>query len=325
MLVKLRGRTGTRIRLSACSFAATCLLTLIVARPGAASDDAVFESTQAPQDFTLTSDPTAALWSHAHPVYADKGPHGELRSRYRTEILSRWTEKNLYFLFICPYEALYLKPQPSTSTETFQLWDWDVAEVFIGADFQNIRRYKEFEISPQGEWVDLDIDLAKPHHEDGWTWNSGFTVAARIDRAAKIWYGAMKIPFSALTGETPQAGQEFRINLFRSQGPPPHRIAIAWRPTMSNTFHTPERFGLLRLTKGTVKYTADFGLGRARSKWSMPPEKSTSQLSNICFGWTNERERYITKAFSSSLFGGSGRPEPFATRSSEHAATEQSR
>ena len=35
-------------------------------------------------------------------------------------------------------------------------------------------------MSPQGEWVDLDIDLAKPHHEDGWTWNSGFVVAARI-------------------------------------------------------------------------------------------------------------------------------------------------
>ena len=47
-------------------------------------------------------------------------------------------------------------------------------------------------MSPQGEWVDLDIDLAKPHHEDGWTWNSGFVVAARIDSAAKIWYGAMR-------------------------------------------------------------------------------------------------------------------------------------
>ena len=67
--------------------------------------------------------------------------YGQSQPRYRTEILSRWTEKNLYFLFVCPYEVLNLKPSPDSSSETFQLWDWDVAEVFIGSDFQNIRRY----------------------------------------------------------------------------------------------------------------------------------------------------------------------------------------
>jgi hypothetical protein len=56
------------------------------------------------------------------------------------------------------------------------------------------RRYREFEVSPQGEWIDLDIDLDKPHHEDGWTWNSGLAVAVQIDRAAKIWYACMRIP-----------------------------------------------------------------------------------------------------------------------------------
>jgi hypothetical protein len=133
------------------------------------------------------------------------------------------------------------------STETFQLRDWDVAEVVIGSDFQDIRPYKEFEISPQGEWVDLDIDLSKPHHEDGWTWNSGFKVAARIDPATKIWYGAMRIPFSALQSRPPAVGDKFRINLFPSQGPPPNGIEVVWQPTLNHTFHTPERFGLLRL------------------------------------------------------------------------------
>ena len=125
--------------------------------------------------------------------------------------------------------------------------------MFLGSDFQNIQKYKEFEISPQGEWIDLDIDLAKPHHEDGWVWNSGFSVAARIDSAAKIWYGAMRIPCAALESGSPSVGEKFRINLFRSQGPPPNRTQIAWQPTMSNTFHVPEKFGLLRLAKETVK------------------------------------------------------------------------
>ncbi len=54
--------------------------------------------------------------------------------------------------------------------------------VFIGSDFKNIRRYKELEVPPQGEWVDFDIDLDRQHPEGGWVWNSGCHVAARIDR-----------------------------------------------------------------------------------------------------------------------------------------------
>jgi len=29
---------------------------------------------------------------------------------------------------------------------------------FIGSDFKDIKRYKEFEVSPHNEWIDLDID-----------------------------------------------------------------------------------------------------------------------------------------------------------------------
>jgi len=233
--------------------AIVCFLTFIGFQLSVANDDGVIESTEAQEDVAPATDPTVAFWRAARPIYAEKGPYGQSAGHHRTEIRSRWTKNNLYFLFICPYEELNLKPSPSTSTETFRLWDWDVAEVFIGSDFQNIQKYKEFEISPQGEWIDLDIDLTKPHHEDGWVWNSGFSVAARIDSAAKIWYGAMRIPFSVLESRTPSVGDEFRVNLFRSQGPPPNRIQVVWQPTMSNTFHVPEKFGRLRLTKEMVK------------------------------------------------------------------------
>jgi len=39
------------------------------------------------------------------------------------------------------------------------------------------------------------------------------------------------------------------VNFFRSQGPLSSRKDIAWQPTMSETFHVPERFGLLRLVE----------------------------------------------------------------------------
>ena len=116
-------------------------------------------------------------------------------------------------------------------------------------DFKDIKHYKEFEVSPQGEWIDLDVDLHKPHHEDGWVWNSGFEVSARIDQAAHVWYGAMRIPYSAIDTRPLTPGNSLRVNLFRSQGPESHRQEITWRAPMSETFHVPERFGLLKLVK----------------------------------------------------------------------------
>lgn len=214
-----------------------------------ASDNKVATTTEAPEDVAIDTNPASTFWSQTVPIYADRDKNDQVLPRYRTEIRSRWTAKNLYFLFSCPYEQLFLHPNPSTTTETNKLWNWDVAEVFIGSDFKNIRRYKEFELSPQGEWLDLDIDidLSNAHHEEGWKWNSGFLVAAHFDEQRKIWYGAMKIPWTALDETPPSPGKTLRINFFRSQGPLSNRKEIAWQPTMSETFHAPERFGLLRL------------------------------------------------------------------------------
>lgn len=208
---------------------------------------ATMNSLRAGTDVAPGTDPTSPFWRNAPYVFARVDTMGNDVGRRATEIRSRWTNKYLYFLFICPYDELYLNPKPITAAETNRLWNWDVAEVFIGSDFENIYRYKEFEISPQGEWVDLDIDLHKPHHEDGWLWNSGFDVSARIDPAAKIWFGTMRIPFAAITAAAPRPAMEFRMNLFRAEGPPPKRHLITWQAPMAPTFHTPERFGRLKL------------------------------------------------------------------------------
>jgi hypothetical protein len=223
------------------------ILALLVAGCTWSAAQATFRSIWAPGEVPLNTNPESGFWRGAQPVYMEADPYGNPAPRYRTEVRTRWTDRNLYFLFICPYEQLNLKPDPKTSTETNELWNWDVAEVFIGSDFNEIRRYKEFEVSPQGEWVDLDIDLRKPHHGEGWKWNSGFEVSARIDRPRSVWYGAMRIPYAAIDARPAAAGNRLRINLFRSQGPGPHRHQIAWRPTLADTFHVPERFGAFEL------------------------------------------------------------------------------
>jgi len=228
---------------------AACLIAATCTAAGQTINSEFFQSVHARHDVELSTDPHTAFWRGAIPTYAELDNHGRPVPGHRTEVRSRWTSDNLYLLFICPYQELNLKPSPDTAAETNELWNWDVAELFIGSDFSDIKRYKEFEVSPQAEWIDLDINLALPHHEVGWTWNSGFKVAARIDREKRIWYGAMRIPFHSIDERRPAAGQTFRANLFRSQGPPERRKSIAWKAPMTETFHTPERFGTLKLVE----------------------------------------------------------------------------
>ena len=223
------------------------LICLAVAACALAAAPGHVESQRAPRDIDADTDPGSAFWRGGPAIYLDNDSRGRPVPGYKSEIRSRWTNRNLYFLFVCPYEQLNLKPNPATSAETNELWNWDVAEVFIGSDFKNIRRYREFEISPQGEWVDLDIDLDTPRHEDGWLWNSGFTVSARIDRAAKVWYGFMRIPYSSVDARPAADGNILRINFFRSQGARPNRKSLTWQPTGQATFHVPEAFGTLKL------------------------------------------------------------------------------
>jgi cellulose/xylan binding protein with CBM9 domain len=198
-------------------------------------------------DPELTADSASPTWTGAEIAIADRDPFGVPVPGHRTEIRARWSDRDLYFLFACPYETLYLKPDPDTIRETDLLWNWDVAEVFIGADPSRIRRYKEFQVSPQGEWVDLDINRERPADQMGWRWESGMTVRARIDADSRMWYGAMKIPVRAVDSRAPEPGCELRVNLYRLQGPPPNRKYICWQPTGALNYHVPEKFGVLRL------------------------------------------------------------------------------
>jgi hypothetical protein len=225
------------------------LLVLMAALPLAADGPGVILSKYVNRDFELSADPAAPVWKEAVAVFAENGPKGDPEPAHRTEIRSRWTDTHLYFLFVSPYQTLYLKPNPTVSEETDKLWDWDVAEVFVGTDFKNIRRYKEFEVSPQGEWVDLDIDRDHPLPGGGVPWNSGFTSKVRIDSDKKIWYCEMRIPLDKIDSRPPKPGLQMRVNLYRIEGAPPHRVFIAWQPTGQATYHVPEAFGHLQLVK----------------------------------------------------------------------------
>lgn len=207
------------------------------------------ESQHAPHDVSADTDPSSVFWRGVPAIVADKNASGDIVPQYRMQVRSRWTHDDLYFLFICPYQQLYLKPHPRTDVETNELWNWDVAEVFIGSDFQDIDRYKEFEVSPQSEWVDLAIDLGRAQDSHNWQWNSGFKVAARIQPASHRWYGFMKIPYASVDSRPASAGNRLRVNFFLSEGAGAAHQQIAWQPTHQPSFHVPAVFGILELVR----------------------------------------------------------------------------
>jgi hypothetical protein len=212
------------------------------------AQSSILLSRKATVDVELTADADSALWRSVTGIVMESDYFGVPVANHRTEVKSRWTASHLYLLYACRYEKLNLKPDPSMTGETPRLWNWDVAEAFIGIDPANVGRYREFQVSPQGEWVDLDIDRTGQGLGGGAGWNSGIRVKARIDEARKIWYGEMKIPFEAIVGAPPLPSTELRAGFFRIAGRDPDKKKISWQATGKATFHVPEKFGVLRLT-----------------------------------------------------------------------------
>ena len=103
------------IRLIKSSFA---LLFILAAIAGcSAQEKKTVESVYAPHDIALNTNPASPFWKKSRSVYAKVDKNGRAVPEYRTEIRTRWTRNNIYFLFICPYKNLYLKPAPDQCTK----------------------------------------------------------------------------------------------------------------------------------------------------------------------------------------------------------------
>jgi mono/diheme cytochrome c family protein len=177
----------------------------------------------------------------------------------RTQVRSFWTDTHLYLLFTCPYKELNLFLPAQNGGPRDKLWDRDVVEMFLGDDWTNIRHYREFEIAPTGDWIDLAIDLDRESYDQ--SWRSGWTTAARIDETAHVWYAAARIPLSAVSSSPVKPGTKWRANLYRieGQGPDARRHFLCWQPTCvvnRDPNHVPENFGTLVFTGGADSIAA---------------------------------------------------------------------
>lgn len=214
---------------------------------------ATFSIPYVPGSPELNTDPHSALWSGARlaSIVKDCSVQREYPD-LKTEIRGFWTDSDLYLLFSCPYRELNLFLPAQGGGPRNKLWDRDVVEMFLGSDWKNIRHYREFEIAPTGDWIDLAIDL--DHQSYDQSWRSGWKTSARIDKDAKVWYAAARIPLSAVTTAAVNPGTRWRINLYRIDGvgADPQRRFLCWQPTCvqnRDPNHVPENFGTMLFTK----------------------------------------------------------------------------
>ncbi len=194
-------------------------------------------------DFELDGRLDDAVWPSATPARIESQINtGAAKPEIATTARVLWSDQFLYIGYSAPYTELTVFEPPLKTGERYGLWNRDVVEAFIGTDPSHPNSYTEYEVAPNGEKLDLKItDELKPPL--GLEWSSGFEAATHIDRKRKIWTTEMRIPLQSLSGQPPQPGTQWRINLYRHDRA--HKAFLGWSPCASGSAHTPAKFGHL--------------------------------------------------------------------------------
>ena len=186
--------------------------------------------------------PVPSAWELAAPLRfnADwKGKNGD--PERATEVRLLWTPEALFLRFRAKYRTVTVFPDAEPNGRRDQLWDRDVAEAFLQPNRSSLRRYKEFEVSPNGFWIDLDIAPGEKHDL-----KSGLKRRVILEEAKKTWTAHLVIPMKCLV-EKFEPAATWGVNFFRVEGAKEPRFYSAWRPTGTAVpnFHVPEAFGEL--------------------------------------------------------------------------------
>jgi alpha-galactosidase len=194
--------------------------------------------------------PRDTAWENAPPIRFEADWQGKNSDPARaTEVRLLWSAEMLYLRFDARYRIITVFPDSQPNGRRDHLWDRDVCEAFLQPNPAELRRYTEFEIAPNGFWIDLDIAPGEKHDLQ-----SGLRRRVKIDERHKTWRAELVLPMKSLTGHfAPSA--VWKANFYRVEGAAEPRFYSAWRPTRTPqpNFHVPEAFGAVIFTEAGGK------------------------------------------------------------------------
>ena len=199
-------------------------------------------------DIRLDAANPASEWQSADPIRFGANWQGKnVDPSLETEVRVLWSPASIYLRFVCRYCEMFVFDDSEPSGRRDHLWDRDVAEAFLQPDASIERCYKEFEIAPNGMWIDLDVSPSGLADL-----KSGMNRSVHIDTQDNLWTAELAIPMRSLTAHfDPKA--VWRANFYRVEGKAEPRQYLAWQPTCTPqpNFHVPKTFGTLRFEEGT--------------------------------------------------------------------------
>lgn len=210
---------------------------------GCMDSSAVVTAAAITHDISLNAKKPAPEWKNASSVSFCADWQGKNADPGRqTTVRVLWSPAKLYVRYECQYRGLYVFSDSDPNGRRDHLWDRDVAEAFLQPDPSKPRYYKEFEVAPNGYWIDLDIAAGNDRDL-----KSGLQSSVWLDEQNHLWAAELAIPMKALVDKfDPKA--DWRANFYRIEGQKEPRFYSAWRATNTPqpNFHVPSAFGRLQ-------------------------------------------------------------------------------
>jgi len=190
----------------------------------------------------LSADAKAPLWRELPGAHFADALTGAA-PKQRTEVRATWSDEEWRLLFV----AEDSDPWATMTQRDAPLYEEETVEVFFDPA-GDLESYFEIEVNPIGTVLDIAFRKSRSGYKGDRAWDcEGLRTLVRTHPQG--WSAELAIPFASVTNSPPRAGSQWRANFCRIDRPSRHgslpRELTAWSPPLRESFHTPERFGVI--------------------------------------------------------------------------------
>jgi hypothetical protein len=197
------------------------------------------------RDFAaLSARVDSAPWRDLPPVDFRDAIHAGAPQQ-PTWVRTAWNEHEWRTLFFC----VDRDPWATITKRDGMLYQEETVEVFFDP-VGDLEGYYEIEVNPLNTVLDIVFRRSRSGFKGNWAWTCE-GLQTRVEVQSGSWTVEISIPFAAV-GETPRSGTRWRANFCRIDRPSRDdslpRELTSWSPPRRESFHTPQRFGIVEFT-----------------------------------------------------------------------------